>query len=68
MPMGVVQEMCGPPTSTESRMSGKQFNPFYFGRDRVHYVYYYKRLGHIVANNRKRVIKVVVDPSEDGYP
>lgn len=43
-----VQAILGPPTTTSSHMTGKQFNPFNFsGRDTVRIVYHWQGVGRV---------------------
>lgn len=43
-----VQAILGPPTTTSSHMTGKQFNPFNFsGRDTVRVVYHWQGVGRV---------------------
>jgi hypothetical protein len=43
-----VQAILGPPTTTSSHMTGKQFNPFHFsGRDTVRIVYHWQGVGRV---------------------
>lgn len=75
MSMQEVDELLGPPTNQTTYMTGKQFQPFNFGaRDVQRTKYLYKGVGHIVFslksayNGVYRVIEVVPDPNETGYP
>lgn len=75
MSMQEVDELLGPPTNQTSYMTGKQFQPFNFGaRDVQRVKYLYKGVGHIVFslksayNGVYRVIEIVPDPNETGYP
>jgi hypothetical protein len=70
-----VNDLLGPPTGQRQHMTGKQFRPFNFGaRDlqRMHYLY--KGVGRIEFSLKSayegvfRVITIVPDPSETGYP
>jgi hypothetical protein len=70
-----VADLIGPPTGQSEHMTGKQFIPFNFGaRDLQRMNYLYKGVGHIefslksAYNGVFRVIKVVPDPNETGYP
>jgi len=73
--MQEVDELLGPPTNQTTYMTGKQFQPFNFGaRDVQRTKYLYKGVGHIVFslksayNGVYRVIEIVPDPNETGYP
>ncbi|MGD9842565.1 MAG: hypothetical protein AB7F79_13200 [Steroidobacteraceae bacterium] len=75
MSMQEVDELLGPPTNQTTYMTGKQFQPFNFGaRDVQRTKYLYKGVGHIVFslksayNGQYRVIEIVPDPAESGYP
>jgi hypothetical protein len=75
MSMQEVDELLGPPTNQTTYMTGKQFQPFNFGaKDVQRTKYLYKGVGHIVFslksayNGVYRVIEVVPDPAETGYP
>jgi hypothetical protein len=75
MSMQEVDEILGPPTNQTTYMTGKQFQPFNFGaRDVQRTKYLYKGVGHIVFslksayNGVYRVIEIVPDPAESGYP
>jgi hypothetical protein len=70
-----VDELLGSPTNQTTYMTGKQFQPFNFGaRDVQRTKYLYKGVGHIVFslksayNGIYRVIEIVPDPAETGYP
>ncbi len=70
MGMKEVADLIGPPTDTNSHITGKAFIPFYFGGDRAQTVAYYKGLGRIIyssANGSPRVSAVEYDPNETGY-
>ena len=70
-----VDSLIAPPTATSTRMTGKQFQPFNFGaRDLQRLNYLYKGVGHIEFSMKSgyngvfRVIAIVPDPNETGYP
>jgi hypothetical protein len=70
-----VDELLGSPTSQTTYMTGKQFQPFNFAaRDIQRTKYLYKGVGHIVFSLKSgyngifRVIQIVPDPAESGYP
>jgi hypothetical protein len=70
-----VEDLLGPPTAQTNHMTGKQFIPFNFGaRDLQRMNFLYKGVGHIefslksAYNGIFRVIKIVPDPGETGYP
>lgn len=75
MSMQEVDDLLGPPTNQTTYMTGKQFQPFNFGaRDVQRTKYLYKGVGHIVFslksayNGVYRVMEIVPDPNESGYP
>ncbi len=70
-----VDELIAPPTNQSTRMTGKQFQPFNFGaKDLQRVKYLYKGVGHIEFSMKSgyngvfRVIAIVPDPNESGYP
>jgi hypothetical protein len=70
-----VNDLLGPPTNQKTYMTGKQFQPFNFAaRDVQRTEYLYKGVGHIVFSLKSaykgvyRVLQIVPDPSETGYP
>lgn len=74
MPSEQVQEALGSPTSTNSYPTGKGWIPFYgwWGGDSYRTEFIYKGKGRVVFNqkpfsSRLKVIRVVYDPSEDGF-
>jgi hypothetical protein len=75
MTMEEVESLIGPPTAMNSRMTGKAFRPFNFsGKDSVRSYALYKGVGRLVLSNSSaytstyRVIEIVNDPTETGYP
>jgi len=75
MSLQEVDDILGPPTNQTTYMTGKQFQPFNFGaKDVQRMKYLYKGVGHIVFslksayNGVYRVIEIVPDPNESGYP
>jgi hypothetical protein len=75
MSMQEVDDILGSPTNQTTYMTGKQFQPFNFGaRDLQRTKYLYKGVGHIVFSMKSgyngvfRVIEIVPDPNESGYP
>ncbi len=67
-------DLIGEPTSSTSHITGKTFNPFYYGSDHARLVYLYKGRGRILFSQRSsysntwRVMEVQIDPTEPGYP
>ncbi len=74
MSMDEVFAFIGEPTATTSRITGKAWAPFYHGGDTARMFALYKGKGRIVFSNSSRyapvwrVIDIVNDPSESGYP
>ena len=75
MSQAEVDDLIAPPTAQSTRMTGKQFQPFNFGaKDLQRLKYLYKGVGHIEFSMKSgyngvfRVIAVVPDPNETGYP
>lgn len=75
MSQAEAHDLSGPPTSTTSHITGKQFRPFNFkGNDTKRSYSLYKGQGKIVFSNESaysstwRVREVIIDPSETGYP
>jgi hypothetical protein len=75
MSMEEVYSTIGEPTATSSHMTGKAFRPFNFsGKDNVRQTALYKGVGRIVFSNSSaytstyRVIEIVPDPTETGFP
>jgi hypothetical protein len=70
-----VEALIGPPTAVTSHITGKQFRPFNFkGADTHRIVALYKGVGRIIYSNSSaytstyRVLEIVNDSSESGYP
>lgn len=74
MSMDEVFAIIGQPTATTSRVTGKAWAPFYHGGDTARMFALYKGQGRIVFSNSSRfapawrVIDIVHDSSESGYP
>ncbi len=74
MSMDEVFAFIGQPTATTSRITGRAWAPFYHGGDTARMFALYKGKGRIVFSNPSRyapvwrVIDIVTDPSESGYP
>ncbi len=74
MSMDEVFAFIGQPTATTSRITGKAWAPFYHEGDTARMFALYKGKGRIVFSNSSRyapvwrVIDIVNDPSESGYP
>jgi hypothetical protein len=74
MPEDQVADLLGSPSSTNHYPTGKQWIPGYdwWGGDAYRTEWIYKGKGRVVFNkkpfsSRMRVIRVLYDPSEDGY-
>jgi hypothetical protein len=74
MPDAQVRDILGSPTSTNSYPTGKSWIPGYgwWGTDGHRWEWFYKGKGRVVFNtrwfsSRLKVIRVIYDPSEDGY-
>jgi hypothetical protein len=75
MSMEEVVSLIGEPTATTSRVTGKAFRPFNFsGKGSVNMYALYKGVGRLVLSNSSaytstyRVIEIVPDPTETGFP
>lgn len=75
MSMEQVASIIGQPTAMTSHITGKAFNPFNVtGKDSARQVALYKGVGRIEYSNSSaytsvfRVINIVVNPNESGYP
>ena len=75
MSMEEVDDLLGPPTNQTTHMTGKQFQPFNYGaRDLQRTIYLYKGVGRIEFSLKSayqgvyRVIKIIPNPDESGYP
>lgn len=67
MGTGEVHDLVGEPTDRGGSVTGKSFNPFYYGTDYHHEVWYYKGQGRLTFNNHGRLIEVRYNPDERGY-
>ena len=73
MGMQEVNDLIGPPTSVSSYITGKGFNPFYYGGDTHRTVAHYKGIGRITYSPNSRytsgnhVEDIEYDPTETGY-
>lgn len=74
MSMQEVEDLVGSPTNTTGHITGKSFNPFYYGGDTARMVALYKGLGRIVYSRKGRyssvwrVMEIQQDAGETGYP
>jgi outer membrane protein assembly factor BamE (lipoprotein component of BamABCDE complex) len=70
-----VFDLLGQPTDTDTHMTGKGFNPFYYGGDTHRMTALYKGLGRVTFTRQHaftadmRVMEggIIYDPSERGY-
>jgi hypothetical protein len=75
MSLEEVTDLLGPPTSQTTYSTGKAWVPFNYGKKDLQRIkYLYKGHGQVVFslqsayNGVYRVIEIVVDPNESGYP
>ena len=74
MSLQEVIDLVGEPTSTTSHLTGKTFNPFYYGKDHARLIHLYKGRGRVLFSQRStysnvwRVMEVQINHSETGYP
>ena len=74
MSMQEVYDLIGQPTATTSRQTGKAWIPFNYGaKDLARTYLLYKGQGRVVCSHSgysstSRVIEVIIDPEESGYP
>jgi hypothetical protein len=50
----VAEKLIGGPDDSDTHVTGRQFAPFYFGGDTLHYDAYYKGEGRLTYSNRSR--------------
>lgn len=62
-----VRDIAGSPTDEGANITGKTFNPFYYGTDTNHQTWYYKGQGRLTFNSHQRLIEVRYNPDERGY-
>jgi len=74
MSLQEVTSIIGAPTSSTSHVTGKTFNPFYYGSDHARLIHLYKGQGRVLYSQKSsysnvwQVIEVQINPSETGYP
>ena len=64
---GEVASLLGPPTDKDARITGKNFNPFYYGTDTHRETWFYKGQGRLQFNSRGRLIEAYYNADERGY-
>lgn len=68
-----VDALIGPPSDTDSHITGKSFIPFYFGGDTYRLEAFYKGEGILTfapshfAGQANTLIRIIADPSERGF-
>jgi len=75
MSLQEVNALVGEPTSTTGHITGKSFNPFYYGSDHARLIHLYQGKGRIYFSQSSRysrhvwrVMEVEINPNETGYP
>ncbi len=72
MTLGHVENLIGRPNDTDSRITGKQFQPFYFGGDTQRTEAFYKNEGQLTFSNihpdsaADTLIRIMVNPNATG--
>lgn len=72
MTLDQVEKLIGPPSNSDSRITGKQYQPFYFGGDTQRTEAYYKGEGHLTFSNTRpdsapdTLIRITVNPDSNG--
>jgi hypothetical protein len=67
-----VEDLIGKPNDTDSRITGKQYQPFYFGGDTERTEAFYKNEGKLTFSNihpdsaADTLIRIVVNPEASG--
>jgi hypothetical protein len=64
--MKEVAAAIGDADESSGHLMGKNFIPFYFGKDRYRTTWYYKGEGRIIFNTGARVMRIERDAKEDG--
>lgn len=59
--MDKVKTALGDATTSRGHFMGKNFNPFYFGTDRYHTIWYYAGKGRVTFNIKARVMLIEND-------
>jgi hypothetical protein len=72
MTLEQVENLIGRPNDTDSRITGKQYQPFYFGGDTQRTEAFYKGEGQLTFSNMRpdstadTLIRVIVNPNTTG--
>jgi hypothetical protein len=72
MSLEQVEKLIGQPNDTDSRITGKQYQPFYFGGDTQRTEAFYKGEGQLTFSNRHpdsaadTLIRIMVNPNATG--
>ncbi len=72
MTLEQVERLIGHPDDTDSRITGKQYQPFHFGGDTQRTEAFYKGEGQLTFSNTQpdsaadRLIRIMVDPNATG--
>jgi len=72
MTLEQVENLIGRPNSTDSRITGKQYQPFYFGGDTQRTEAFYKNEGQLTFSNMHpdsaadTLIRIMVNPNATG--
>jgi hypothetical protein len=72
MTLEQVEKLIGLPDDTDSRVTGKQYQPFHFGGDTQRTEAFYKGEGQLTFSNTQpdsaadRLIRIMVDPNATG--
>ena len=72
MTLEQVESLIGRPNSTDSRITGKQYQPFYFGGDTQRTEAFYKNEGQLTFSNMQpdsaadTLIRIMVNPKVTG--
>ena len=67
-----VEKLIGGPDDSETHITGRQFQPFYFGGDTQRYEAFYRNEGQLTYSNNSRgsapdtLIIILVDSKADG--
>jgi len=72
MTLGQVENLIGRPNATDSRITGKQYQPLYFGGDTQRTEAFYKNEGQLTFSNKHpdsaadTLIRIMIDPNASG--